>query len=42
MIKKGSQAYFLHHYAIEGTTKEDKNDDTKKLDKTFGKYNTIF
>ena len=41
MIKKGSHPYFLHHHAIEGTTKEDKNDDPK-LDKILGKYNTIF
>jgi hypothetical protein len=42
MIKKGAQAYFLHCYAIEGTTNEEKNDDPKKLDKILGKYNTIF
>jgi hypothetical protein len=42
MIRKGGQAYFLHCYAIKGTTKEDKNDDPKKLDKILGKYNTIF
>jgi hypothetical protein len=42
MIKKGAQAYFLHFYAIEGTTNEYKNDDPKKLDKILGKYSTIF
>jgi hypothetical protein len=41
-IKKGAHDYFLHCYAIEGTTNEDKNDDPKKLEKNLGKYNTIF
>jgi hypothetical protein len=42
MIKKRARDYFLHYYAIEDTTKEEKNYDPKKLDKILGKYNTIF
>jgi hypothetical protein len=42
MIKKGAHVYFLHCYAIDDTTKEEKNDDPKKLDKILGKHNTIF
>jgi len=42
MIKKGSQSYFLHCYSIEGTTKENKNDDPKKLENIVSKYSIIF
>jgi hypothetical protein len=40
--KKGVEAYFVHCYAIEGTSNEYKNDCPKKLDKLLGKYRTIF
>jgi hypothetical protein len=42
IIKKGAQYYFLHCYAMEGTTKEDKNYDPGELEKILRKYNTIF
>lgn len=31
MIKKGTQAYFLHCYLMEGTTNKNENGDPKKL-----------
>jgi hypothetical protein len=42
MIKNGAEADLLHRDAIKSTTKEEKDDDPKKLDKILGKYNTIF
>ena len=31
MIKKGAQAFFLHYYAMEGTTDERQNTNPREL-----------
>lgn len=42
MIKKGAQAYFLHCFVMEESTKEDTKDDPPQLEKNIEKYSDMF
>ena len=42
MIKKGAQAFFLHCYAMEGTTDKRENTDQHELEQILGEHSDIF
>ena len=42
MVKKGAQAFFLHCYAMEGTTDERQNTDPRELEQPLGEHSDIF
>ena len=42
MVKKGAQAFFLHCYAMEGTTNEIQNTNPRELEKILGEHSDIF
>ena len=42
MVKRGSQAFFLHCYAMEGTTDERQNIDPSELEQLLEEHSGIF
>ena len=42
MVKKGAQAFFLHYYAMEGTTDGSQNKDRHELEQLLGEHSDIF
>ena len=42
MIKKGTQAFFLHYYVMERIVDESQNTDPRELEQLLGEHSDIF